>query len=44
MQYEHPVVGFPVDDVGLQSDVFIDQSIDADNWINFVSDQLQGKF
>lgn len=38
------IPGFPVDDVGLQPDVFIDQSIDADNWINFVSDQLQGKF
>ncbi|WP_312365705.1 S41 family peptidase [Sphingobacterium sp.] len=35
---------FPVDDIGLQPDVFIDKTIDANEWINFVSDHLNGKF
>lgn len=34
---------FPVDDIGLQPDVFIDKTIDANNWINFVRDHLHGK-
>jgi hypothetical protein len=34
---------FPVDDIGLQPDVFIDKTIDPNNWINFVRDHLHGK-
>ncbi len=34
---------FPVDDIGLQPDVFIDKTIDPKNWLNFVRDHLNGE-
>ncbi len=34
---------FPVDDIGLQPDVYIDKTIDPSNWLDFVRDHLNGK-
>lgn len=34
---------FPVDDIGLQPDVFIDKTIEPKNWLNFVRDHLNGE-